>query len=120
MALPPKLVEQRLNDITEAWRSLRASKTFAGMTLQQFETAIKPSLDARAKIADCENQLTAAQSARDIADLASNETALLIVNAVKGDPDEGEDGELYASMGYVRKSERKSGLRKASALKKAA
>ena len=33
-----------------------------------------------------------------------------MVNAVKGDPDEGEDGELYEAMGYVRKSERRSGL----------
>lgn len=34
----------------------------------------------------------------------------LVVNAVKGDPEEGEDGEFYEALGYVRKSERKSGL----------
>ena len=34
---------------------------------------------------------------------------LLVVNAVKGDPAEGEDGELYEAMGYVRKSERSTG-----------
>jgi hypothetical protein len=33
-----------------------------------------------------------------------------IVNAVKGDPEEGEDGELYSAMGYVRRSDRSSGL----------
>ena len=33
----------------------------------------------------------------------------LVVNAVKGDPTEGEDGEFYAAMGYIRKSDRASG-----------
>ncbi len=51
-----------------------------------------------------------AQSLRDDADEASIATILLVVNAVKGDPEEGDDGELYEAMGYVRKRERKSGL----------
>jgi hypothetical protein len=33
-----------------------------------------------------------------------------VVNGVKGDPAFGEDSDLYETMGYVRKSERKSGL----------
>jgi hypothetical protein len=33
-----------------------------------------------------------------------------IVNAVKGDPEEGEDGPLYAAMGYVPASQRSTGL----------
>ncbi len=33
-----------------------------------------------------------------------------VVNGVKGDPAFGEDCDLYEAMGYVRKSERKSGL----------
>ena len=32
------------------------------------------------------------------------------MNGVRADPDEGEDGELYAAMGYVRTSERSTGL----------
>ena len=36
----------------------------------------------------------------------------LVVNAVKGDPTAGEDSDLYEQMGYVRKSERASGLRR--------
>jgi hypothetical protein len=120
MALPPKLVEERIETIKEAWNSLRKQKPFAGMTLAQFATAIQSSFDARAKIKDCENQLTAAPSEREAADAANNEIALLVVNAVKGDLTEGEDGELYAAMGYVRKRERKSGLKKPSSLKKAA
>ena len=34
----------------------------------------------------------------------------LVVNSVKGDVDEGTDGELYKAMGYIPDSERDSGL----------
>jgi hypothetical protein len=112
MPLPSKAVEDKVRTITAAWESLRSTKTFAGMTLEQFKTKVRPSLDARAALEDCEHKLTAAQNARDDADQVSNNTCLLVVNAVKGDPDEGEDGELYEAMGYVRKSERKSGLKR--------
>ena len=33
-----------------------------------------------------------------------------MINAVKSDPAEGEDSDLYEAMGYVRKSNRSSGL----------
>jgi hypothetical protein len=35
-----------------------------------------------------------------------------VVNAVRADPEEGDDGELYVAMGYVRKRDRKSGLQR--------
>ena len=79
------------------------------MTLDQFTAKIQPSLDARGHIDDLENDMTAALVERDTADVESNKQLLLVVNAVKGDPAEGEDGELYAAMGYVRKSDRATG-----------
>ncbi|MBA2593787.1 MAG: hypothetical protein M3495_08480 [Pseudomonadota bacterium] len=42
------------------------------------------------------------------------------VNAVRGDVEYGEDSAFYKALGYVPKSERKSGLRRIAALKKAA
>ncbi len=80
------------------------------MSLTQFKNKVKDSGDARTKIAGLESQLTAALNERDDADQASNEALQFAVSAVKGDPDEGEDGELHEAMGYVRKSERRSGL----------
>ena len=47
---------------------------------------------------------------RDDADRDSLRQVALVVNAVKGDLDEGEDSDLYEAMGYTRKSERASGL----------
>ena len=52
---------------------------------------------------------TAATVERDNKDVVSLAEVLLVVNSVKGDQAEGEDGELYAAFGYVRKSERKTG-----------
>lgn len=57
-----------------------------------------------------QNQLTAALNARDDADKETINATSLVVNSVKGESEESEDGELYEAMGYVRKSERKSGL----------
>ena len=110
MSEGPAIVEKKINDIINAWESLRPAKSFAGMTLAQFKTKVQPSLDTRATITDLENKLTAAQDERDDADKISNAAVLQVVNGVKGDPAEGEDGELYEAMGYVRKSERASGL----------
>jgi hypothetical protein len=62
------------------------------------------------ELATSRRQRVAAQNKRDVADKASVAAIQLVVNAVKGDPEEGEDGEFYEALGYVRKSERSSGL----------
>ena len=109
MAGNPKENGEKIAAVLQAWKDLRPAKTFAGMTLAQFTTAVKPSLDARDAINTLENQLIAAADQRDAADIVSMKQVLLVVNAVKGDPAEGEDGELYEAMGYVRKSARATG-----------
>jgi hypothetical protein len=110
MPTHPKATEEKLLLAISAWETLRPAKSFSGMTLAQFKAKVQPSLDARASIATLENQLIAAKDQREAADNAALAATLLAVNAIKGDPDEGENGELYEAMGYVRKSERKSGL----------
>lgn len=102
--------DARAQTVASAWEALRADKSFAGMTLTQFKNKVKASFDARTSIVNLQNQLTAAQNARDDADKETLKAVSLVVNSVKGDPEEGEDGELYEAMGYIRKSERKSGL----------
>lgn len=79
-----------------------------------------PCRTARANAIDLENQLKSALNRRDDLDQAALETMALIVNAVKGDPAEGENGDLYEAMGFVRKSERKSGLSRRKAATAAA
>lgn len=112
MPSSPKQAKEKLDAIIKAWGDLRPAKKFAGMTLEEFKTKVKPAYDSRATISTLENQMTAAIDQRDKADKAAFALTQFVVNAVKGDPEEGEDGELYDAMGYVRKSERESGLAK--------
>ena len=60
--------------------------------------------DTRTLIDGLEAQLTAAKDNRDNADEVTGATNQLIVNAVKGDPNYGDDSDLYNAMGYVRRS----------------
>lgn len=106
----PSITEKFLNDVKSAWKELAPTAQFAGLTLDQFESKVKPSTDTRTEISALETQLKAARQSRVNADVVSNETALNVVNAVRGAPGFGENSALYKAMGYVPKNERKSGL----------
>jgi hypothetical protein len=110
MGKSPKENLDRITTTITAWETHRASKSFGGMTLEQFKTAIAPSLTARTTVAQHESELKAAISQRDDADDASAVTIKDVVNAVIADKEEGVDGAFYEALGYVRESERKSGL----------
>jgi hypothetical protein len=106
----PKKVAAKLQRLIDAWGTVRPAKTFAGMTLEQFKAKVQPSLTARDQLKNLRTQTTDSQVQRQHSDAASLEAVLLVVNAVKGDPDEGENGSLYTTMGYIPKNQRRSGL----------
>jgi hypothetical protein len=95
MPYNPKAAGERFEEVIHAWETLRPTKSFAGMNLAALKSQVQPSFDARPRQAQLESEMTA---------------CLLVVNAIKGDPGEGENGELYAAMGYIRKADRRSGL----------
>jgi len=106
----PKTTIDRIQTVLNAWQTLRPAKSFAGMPLEQFKEKVKPSFDTRTSISAFESQLLAAKDQREQADRVSLAAVQLVVHAIKGDPDEGENGEVYGALGYIRKSERRSGL----------
>ena len=110
MPVSSKDALEQMNDVTQAWSNLRAGKSFAGLALEQYLGEIKPSHDVRAEIAATEVQLQSLRARRVTVDEASLKVVQRIVNAVKADPEEGDDGELYVAMGYVRKRDRDKGL----------
>ncbi len=110
----PKAIGDQIESLLAGWEEHAANATFAGKTLAQVKQTVKPSLDARAQIADLEQQTTTARVDRDNADPASLEVVQQVVNSIKGDPNHGENSPLYAALGYVRKDDRKSGLTRAS------
>ncbi len=110
------ITKDRLDKLSTAWQDLAPDKSFAGMTLAEFATKVKPSLDARKDIKDAETKMTDATTRRQTSDTETLRLMQLVVSSIKGDPTFGEDSALYEASGYVRKSERKSGLsRKAKA-----
>ena len=120
MPLSPTVVEEKIKTTIAAWEDLRPAKSFAGLTLAQFKTAMQPALDARTTISNLENLLSAARTARDDEDKEACDIINKVVNAVVGDTDEGNDSPLYEALGYIRKSQRKSGLKRTIKLKQAA
>ena len=106
----PKRVAEKLQKVVDAWETLRPAKQFAGMTLEQFKARVQPSVAARSQVTVLRNKVTDSRVLRHQSDGASLELAQLVVNAVKGDIEEGENSPLYAAMGYVPKSLKQSGL----------
>jgi hypothetical protein len=106
----PKRVAVKLQKVIDAWGTLRPTKTFAGMTLDQFKAQVQPSLSARDQLTTVQSQAKDNRQLRHESDSTSLDLAQLVVNSVKGDPAEGESGGLYAAMGYVPKNQRRSGL----------
>src|SRR5712675_1884771 len=106
MAVNPKQISDDTNLIINAWNTLAPTASFGGMTLAQYKTKVQPSFDTRTQLDSLDAQVTAATDTRDNADVATLRTNQLVVNAVKGDPNYGDDSELYDAMGYTRRSER--------------
>jgi len=111
----PSGIEKQLLDVLAGWEEHAPQAQFSELSLAQYKTKVKPSLEARDRIRTLERQLDAERIIRDNADVISVQTTLNVVNSVKGDPACGEDSAVYASFGYVRKSDRKSGLTRGSA-----
>ena len=106
----PKRNAVKLQTMIDTWRKLRPTKQFAGMTVDQFEAKVKPSLDTRGQLSDLRKQATDSRLLRVDADAASMEQAAFVVSSVRGDPEEGENSGFYAAMGYTPKADRRSGL----------
>lgn len=105
-----KRVAEKLQKVVDAWKTLRPTKLFAGMTLEQFKIQVQPSLAARDQLRTLRSQVTDSRVQRHQSDSSSMDLAQLVVNSVKGDLEEGENSPLYAAMGYIPKSSRRSGL----------
>lgn len=84
----PKSTEDRIARMLNAWQELAPDKSFGGMTPAQFEAATAPSLAARQRIDDLEDQRKQAMADRDRADDESNTKMQLVVAGVLGDPTE--------------------------------
>lgn len=105
-----QMTKDRIQRFRLAWRELAAGESFGGMTLGEFELATEPPMALRAEIEALEKQLLGKRALRSTADREATELLDRVVNSVKGTPGFGPDSPLYRALGYIRKSERRSGL----------
>ncbi len=110
MARPLNNVPDRIATIRSAWKELAPQASFAGKTLAEFDLAMGAPLQVREDIESLEKQLEGRKADRMTLDEAASVELDLVVNSVKGTPGFGPDSPLYRAMGYIRKSERKTGL----------
>ncbi len=106
----PKRAEEKIRELKNAWETLTPAKSFAGLTVAEFNTQIAPSLIARTAIASLESQITEAKNQREDADKVSLAIVQRVIAGILADPTEGPDSSLLEAAGRVRKSERKTGL----------
>lgn len=99
-----------LSNLLRAWEELAPEAAFAGMSLEQFREATASAFTNRQKLTWLTQERAATVAARAASDRDAVEKYLLVVNAIKGSPAQGENSPLYRSLGYVTKSERRSGL----------
>ena len=103
---------ERREIFLRAWRNLAANTSFCGMSAEEFQQATDDMVAVRKEIGMAEARLTGLRQTRDMADKAARELMIHVAHGVRGDQNFGEDCPLYRSMGYIPKSERKSGLQR--------
>ena len=106
----PKENEEKMLKTLNSWKNLAPAKSFGGKTVQEFETQVNKSLAPRVRLEQLEDEKKGQQALRESEDAVTMREIQFIVNGVLADSEFGDDSALYEAMGYVRKSERASGL----------
>ena len=112
--MPDDQPMQRMKRFVEMWERMRPRKSFAGLTLEDFRAVVRPALEVRDDIEQLHYRLRSMFLRREVADKAAMHAMKRITCAVLADPAEGDDGEFYGALGFVRKSERKKLVRRAA------
>jgi hypothetical protein len=104
-----KTVSLRREQFLSSWLEFAPDVTFAGLTLAQFEDKSKTPLNARKSIREVQTKLRGLLLDRDKADELLNQDLILIAHAIRGNELFGEDCAFYRSLGFIPKSERRTG-----------
>jgi hypothetical protein len=110
MAKSPKKNEETIQKALSALRGLAPDVKFGNKGLAELETQSEKSMIPRRRLVEIENERAEQIAMRDTED---GKTLMLIdkiVGGVINHDDYGDDSALYEAFGFVRKSQRKSGL----------
>jgi hypothetical protein len=110
MPLNNKQIRERVTKMNSAWAQGAPAVTFKGITQAAFQAEIQGAAADDQAIDDMEAQLKMKRTARDERYRGINDKSINVRDGVEGHADFGPDHPLYEAMGFVRTSDRKSGL----------
>jgi hypothetical protein len=113
MSRQSKDAVSRISTLVESWRTQDPNRSFYGHTLPQFQTAVQPVFAVREEGAELAKRTRANAARRKDVDAVAHALVRNIVHSIKADPEVGEDSVLYATMGYVRKADKRVGRKRA-------
>lgn len=102
-----KPIEQ-LEATSAAWKMHAPTKVFFGLKQEQFDAKVQRSRDVREQIAQKKLELAALDNDMKTFDKENLEIEKNVVKGIAGDPEHGDDSNLYEATNRVRKSERKN------------
>ncbi len=105
-----KEVKEQSSRMNDAWVEAAKTVEFNGITQAEFAADIADAANDDAEIADIESSLNMKRDVRDGKYAAINAKRSNVGKGVAGSKDFGDDSPLYGAMGFVRKSDRASGL----------
>jgi len=105
-----KEIKQKCNVMNDAWFEGAPAVQFNGIKQVDFLADINAAAAYDAAIGDLEVELKMKRDVRDDKYAALDQNRSKVGMGVTGDPAYGNDSPLYGAMGFVRKSERASGL----------
>lgn len=103
-------VREKCNVMNDAWFEGAKAVEFNGITQAAFLADIDAAAAADGEVGDLEAELKMKREVRDDLYVALNEKRSKVGLGVAGSAAYGNDGPLYGAMGFVRKSDRASGL----------
>jgi hypothetical protein len=103
---------EKLEETEDSWEINAAGAKFYGFSLDEYKAEVQLSRDVRELIAGLKQQLKAANNKLRDTDKKNLALEKNIAKAIAGDANYGDDSALYEGTGRVRKSERKTGLRR--------
>lgn len=103
-------VKEQCNTMNDAWFEAAKDTSFNGIEQPDFQAAIEAAAADDAAIADLEAEIKMKRDIRDDKYKALDQQRSKVGQGVAGNPTYGNDSPLYGAMGFVRKSERASGL----------
>lgn len=106
-----KRIKKKVLKILNAWNELAPSVLkFRKTKKEDFEAGIADAQAVENEIEDLEVRLKAKKAERDSMYTSLEDDGVDIRRGVDGHEDFGADSQLYGAMGFVRESEKKSGL----------